>query len=304
MRLFLFAIFICVNTCYSQTDAPKKCKIKISPFLGIMNSNVQYSISGNVNGQNPNILSELIWKDLKSASYGIRASIVKKRFNIESSYHLSHPYKGKASDLDYSEDNRTGIFSEQYFASNKGFQKSLSFSVGYNLKKSGNIEIIPSLNYLQISQRNYLLNGDEGVKINNQYVYVDGLNSYYSSRWNAVGLGITVRWCLLKKFEFKNALIYHYGIYDGYGRWNLRQEFRQPISYTHKGRGNIFSAALGLSYGLNKRIGINLQVPAILSKAKNGIDELYYANGNSVKTKLNEVVIKSIALNFGCSYAF
>src|SRR5436305_1463719 len=108
---YLKLIFIIVFPLKVEAQLHKRdsCLIRELSFsAGFLEQQFHWSIAGNYQGQNPNILSELSWKRLRAISFGAGAMgkvYPKMDWMIAFSYHAT--LSGKVTDPDYKKDNRT-----------------------------------------------------------------------------------------------------------------------------------------------------------------------------------------------------
>jgi len=101
-------------------DLPGKLQLSIAG--GYQQENLRWSIAGNANGQNPNILSELRWENV-----GGPVAATKMRFILFDHWQLEGEYEhtffssGKVFDTDYGGNDRTNaVYAAQFDASKGG----------------------------------------------------------------------------------------------------------------------------------------------------------------------------------------
>ena len=59
-------------------------KWEVKPYVGIEQARFDWSIAGNTAGTNPNILSELIWKNLKGPGFGLNVKyLITNRLSVK-----------------------------------------------------------------------------------------------------------------------------------------------------------------------------------------------------------------------------
>src|SRR5688500_9923420 len=81
-------------------------KAEASLSFGYVEDNLSWSIAGNLNGENPNIYSELIWSDVRAAQMRFHFQFDFLNFLIFSSDFTGATIRtGSATDSDYSENN-------------------------------------------------------------------------------------------------------------------------------------------------------------------------------------------------------
>ena len=157
---------------FAQVNDPK---LQIFVSTGIELQDLHWSISGNTNGANPNILSELKWTKVKGT---VTAADVSwkfwRRFSFVGGYSRAFTYSGLVNDIDYSGDNRTNPVYTGNFHNDKGFTDAWYLGGGYLLVNSSKFRMTPAAGY----------------GTNRQYLYITdpsgqfpGLNSSYITSW-------------------------------------------------------------------------------------------------------------------------
>lgn len=296
-----FMIFSQKNTANSNGEF----LLMISPLIGYGLDDISYSIAGNEQGENPNILSELIWSDLNTISFGIEAEgkiIHKIPFKMQ--YIRSKVFRGNISDIDYAEDNRKAIFSEHYLSSHNGFGTQLNAQLGYTVleKPSFSLSCLAGFEYLH--QRAYLLNHKGTNDKSDPSDYMEGLRSYYSMNWKSFGIIIWADYLIFQPLSIHMDFGLYKSSYDAYGNWNLIPDFAHPKSYTHKGNGVHINYELKLSYELSQSFSFNLGYNCKFASLHDGKDILYLESGDIQKTKLNEVRYVTSNARLGIAYTF
>lgn len=250
----------------------------------------RWSIAGNSQGQNPNILSELTWENLQSLGFNTALSIpLKSNFAIEASINKSFVFKGKVNDTDYSEDNRTSPTFNMDLQSNKSSTGLYTLGLSYSLQIK-NIFLKPSISYVIRYQTLYLR------EENNSF-----LNSSYKPRWNGFNLGLQLNRQFYNAFAIDLYGAYSNLNYNANATWNLRDDFAQPISFRHKAYGFETNFATRLTY-TKKQFKPFMHFQTSYASTGTGIDEVFYKNGTSAFTRLNDVTNKSFFFSVGFQY--
>src|SRR4051812_710044 len=131
MKFISLLILFGVHTCLAQ-DLPRKLQLSVT--AGYRQENLQWSIAGNANGQNPNVLSALRWQSVAGPVTGIRLQY--NFFNscqLEGEYERTFFLSGKVYDTDYGGNDRTNIVYTQQFNTNKGGADRWLVCIGYQL---------------------------------------------------------------------------------------------------------------------------------------------------------------------------
>lgn len=264
--------------------------VTLSPKIGYGHSDIGYSIAGNEQGTNPNILSELKWADLRAIQYGLDLyGNLQNRFVFKAQYMRINVFDGAVSDIDYADDNRRGIFSEQYLSSHNGFGSHVNAQVGYKLIDRPILSVSFLLGVDHLHQRAYLLNHKGDNIDNNPLGYFEGLHSYYSTNWKSIGINLWTEYRRYRRLSIRLDVGAYKSTYHAYGNWNLIPYFAHPKSYTHEGKGIRMIGNLMISYKLSRKFHLNFGYMYSYATVNNGIDRLYLTDGSTNITRLNEV---------------
>ncbi len=249
----------------------------------------KWSIAGNSQGQNPNILSEVSWQNLKGPALNLDIRLpVSSKFALKASYGHFFIVNGRVNDTDYSEDNRTNPSFTADLESNKGYSRDfqLGLSYGWQLNK---IRLEPMLAYTLSQQLFYLQDNNT-------------LNSSYKTNWYGLTAGFNAKHPLLKNLEFSHTFHYHQLKYRAVANWNLIENFAHPESFKHKANGYALSGTSKAVYLFHPRINPFAYFRFQWWNTGKGIDEVFYANGTQSYTQLQDVARKSAALGVGIHY--
>jgi outer membrane protease len=266
-------------------------KLQLGISTGYQREDLKWSIAGNLDGQNPNIYSELQWK--KVGGQSVAAAL---RWNFWNKLMLMGGYQrvsirsGTARDNDYNGDNRTNPAYDQLFDADKGFTRDIAIGLGYKLIDNETFSLTPYAGYGASKQSLHLLDR------NGQYA---DLNSTYDTDWKGAFVKAIAGLKLSKKLIATAAITYHQADYKANADWNLIPTFQHPVSYRHNAKGYGIDASAGLQYAVTKNIAINLGGGYFTWQTGEGIDELFLSSGGSDKTQLNGVDRKGYKLSVG-----
>ena len=266
--------------------------VDITFSSGFQHEQFSWSIAGNINGQNPNIYSELIWKDLRGVS--TEAGIdwqAKGKFRVKTCYSRMFILSGAGSDTDYLSDNRSDASFAMAFASNKGWIQDGSAAFGYDLVKTRTLFLVSYFGYGLQNQQLYLLGNG-------------GLHSSYRTRWSGPFGGLQTAVRAGKKIHITSEGIYNQSDYHATADWNLVESFRHPVSFKHRARGFGVSAAAGTRITVTNDLTIGLSARFTYWSTGAGIDELFLNSGDVVKTRLNDVTRTGYAVVLRASRNF
>lgn len=278
---------------------------------GVRQDALQWSIAGHPNGTNPNILSELTWKDVRSLNVGgeyhngVRGPVgAGFRFNY------GVIVDGRNQDSDYHGDNRTQEFNRSYSDSNDGHVLDLALSIGPNLKLKGPhdgvLVVRPVLGYSYHNQEYKMTNLvnviPEHYTIPTPILRYHGL---YNATWHGPFAGGELHTVLASGMRLKAAAGWHFGEYEGRANWVLRGDFQHPLSFrqtSSRVEGKTLSLTLeslpvqGLSYSGGLDVAH--------WTAGEGNDVVYLASGGEAATQFNGAKWTSYMLRVGVRRAF
>lgn len=287
MLLSLLHISIKAKSFQLRLDTTKNLNIQLAPYIGLSKQKFNYNIAGNEKGTDPNILSELKWNKILAREIGGNLKVRYKRIIFKSTFIYSKTLSGSVSDIDYAEDNRRSIFSEQYFSNHKGSGRTINLMLGYNLVKKNSYLIDLLVAYEHVSNRLFLLN--EKHLAETDPIYQPNLNSYYKYRHPNLGGVLNSNYSISRFINLSLELSAYGTFYYAYGNWNLRKDFNQPISYEHKGKGVKLSSSIAANIILTDCLGLGFGYSFAKQNLKSGQDVLFLTNGEALKTRLNQI---------------
>ncbi len=253
-------------------------KLQLSVTSGYRQDNLHWSIAGNSNGQNPNILSELRWKNVGGSVTGAQ---LQYRFfyhwQLEGNYEHTFFLSGKVLDTDYGGNNRTNIVYAQQFNAGKGGTDHWQAGLGYQLPVTNQFSITPSAGYSQFHQLFYLTGASN-------------LNSTYKTTWKGPYAQLLLSSELSTQLFIDAGFRYSQVQYRASANWNLIREFRHPESFRHTANGYGINLHSSLLYRASIIHSIGIKGIYSRWQTGRGIDELYLATGASEQTQLNEVL--------------
>ncbi|ANI88129.1 hypothetical protein A9P82_01655 [Arachidicoccus ginsenosidimutans] len=280
----------------SKTTAQKYLKKKLKIEFGTNYSvdNFKWSIAGNQQGKNPNVLSEITYKSIKR--FGIAMNL---HYNITNQFFfnvtLNHLYtiNGQVTDIDYAGDNRTYPNSQLLFKSKKGKENMFNPYIDYLILKDKKINLVIGIGY-NVTKNSYYFTSEQASDI----------KTIYYPTWQAAQLHTMLTSHLFNKFAIELRINESYLFYHATANWLLRTDFNHPKSFTDKAQGYGTDLDLEFKYCLFKHITINLSGIYSNWKTNAGIDVLYLSNGSNTRTKMNGAyrTVKGLFIS-GC-YSF
>lgn len=263
------------------TNAQQRLQFSLS--TGYQSEDFRWSIAGNAQGTNPNILSELKWKNLSGPTIAASAQWnFWKAFRVRSVYSRLFISSGSVTDMDYQGDNRTDRSYYGAFDANKGNSFSWRTTLEYAFKINRKWAIIPSAGYVLHEQALHISSSDQsGTSA--------GLQSTYDTRYQGVVTGLRAEIPLSTHFSLEAGLLYDIVKYRGRADWNLIPTFRHPLSFEDRANGYNLEGNVKLGYSRGKWTFF-LSGNILHGKTGIGTDMLYQQNGQDVATQFNEAV--------------
>lgn len=291
-ELYTIFIFILLHNVVLPQNLDSK--FTISMYSGINQESLNWSISGDINGMNPNILSELKWKNLRGLETVVSTQFyLSKRFLFNTALTHQKITVGKVTDNDYAGDNRTFNTSELDLKSDKGHTLILDANFAYKLFNDGRFHFQPQIGYWGKFQTLYLLDGDVPL--------ISGklLNSTSRPNWQGIQYGVTAGLSygsFFSELEFNTIYILNY---SAKANWNLQTTFNHPLSFVHSAKGNGFQISFVQTASLSANFLPFVKFKFSTLKSGSGKDMLFLENGEIESSKLNGVDNQSWSILFG-----
>lgn len=273
-------------------------KFTVGLKTGYFTNDFKWSIAGNSQGTSPNILSEVVWKDLSGYSIGLNSNIkLWKNLSLSAEISSSSIISGKATDTDYQENDRTSPGYYAVLSSNRGRLSDININLGYTVNVK-TLLVAPYLGFVTNHQKLHLLPNAENI---NQ---TSGLNSTYNTIWKGVEAGSRFSLPVFSKIFVEADLSYGQLKYTAEANWNLIESFVHPLSFKHVANGYSLRSQINLKYLLSRHLSASLSAGSYKVITGKGIDELFYEDGSSAKTQFNGASLQSTSIFFKTDYAF
>jgi hypothetical protein len=283
--LYYFFTAILYATGVRAQDAPSwgKQGTSISLYSGYASQDFRWSIAGNYQGQNPNIYSELTWKDLHAAVAGATSAFtIHKRWSATVEAGSSFTFSGQVTDADYTGDNRTGRSYFGLFNSNKGISYWAGLKPFYSLVHKKNFHLLVFAGYgYQFQNLRILENAKDSS------IIASGLNSSYRTRMHGPLLGFKLGYQLAPRLALSFVPEYGWLNYSGRADWNLVSNFKHPLSFEHRASGFEWKGRLQLSYKFDKDISAFVGFDHRRLEINGGDDLLYLSDGQVLRSHFN-----------------
>lgn len=281
----------------------------IGVHAGYRVDKLDWNIAGNAAGRDPNILSELNWKDLKiwqvggSAKIAVANDIVDYRTYIRASLDYGWITDGTVRDSDYHQDNRTLEIFRSFSDTNDDNVLDSSIGLGFERDYWQNRVTLGWLGGYSYHEQNLRLTNSM------QYIPVQepvrGLNSTYKTKWWGPFAGIDLAIRPSPRFTLFGSAEYHWADYRAQANWNLRADFSHPLSFQHDAnKADGLVGTIKGSYAFSRGWTLDLSFDYHDFTARDGRDRAFMADGTTTAVKLNEVNWTSYATTLGVTYNF
>lgn len=257
----------------------------------------KWSIAGNSNGQNPNVLSEVIWTKRKGTGVGLDVDLnIWSHIFFKGSYHKAFIRSGTATDHDYAADNRTQPTYSAFLKSDEGHNTRYLAALAYEVRLHEMLTVIPYAGYSSSRQSLSLKNFEEekgGRK----------LNSSYQADWRGAVVGVDLRVARLRRINVDAGFNYQQLDYTGLADWNLIDAFSHPLSFKHTAKGFESQVLLRLGFRINSMFSAYLRGEYRYAETGRGIDQLFLADGQERESRFNGAVRKGKGIGAGIIFS-
>lgn len=297
--LLVMGLSIC-NGAMAETGASAALE------LGYRMDNLEWNIAGDGHGQNPNILSELKWTDMVSYQRRVKVDLHSNALHLLGSLAHGQVESGDNQDSDYLLDDRQGEFSRSNNQAG-GAVTDLGIGTGYRFAvattQGHKSYVMPMAGIALHRQALTMSNGNQTLSTAGETPPlgpIPGLNSSYDARWRGGWLGVSFigedepgDWRLVLD------IAYHLMQYRAEADWNLREDFRHPVSFAHRANGDGLTVSLNSVRRLSRSLDWLVGLDYGHWRTAHGVDTVYLANGSTAQTRLNRVKWESLAINLG-----
>jgi len=276
---------------------------------GYRTGRFEWDIAGNLSGQNPTVLSELVWSDLEIFQVKATNQVsVSKSLRARASASYGWILDGENRDSDYLYDDRAGEYSRSNNSGEGGSVMDLSLGIGREFKfQSEMLRITP---FIGLSYHEQNLKITDGFQSLDPYGVVgftgpfDGLDSSYDARWLGPWVGMDLAYVSSERLVLSGCVELHRADYRAEANWNLRADFAHPVSFRHDADGYGFVASAEGAYSVSDKWWLVLGVDYQHWRTGHGIDRVFLADGADVATRLNRVRWVSSAVTLGARVSF
>lgn len=264
--------------------------ISVSPVVSVDNG--QWSIAGNINGENPNILSEVIFENSFSIGSDVEFAFkANKYLELSVSYADLRTLSGQGTDTDYDSDNRSDPTFELPFENRNGYINRIVAALKYDL-------LVAKQKIVTIGFKTFIYRQKFGISSRDNA----NLNSFYLYRSRGIGLSLERKISLVKKASIQPGISLYLSSFNSYGRWNLRTSLNPDKSFIHRSKGIAFNLWLRSTYRVTSKHSLHLTCGNRFEKTYVGSDYLLYSNGGITHTQFNGSLLRSAYIKLGFSY--
>ncbi len=278
--------------------------------FGYRQGEFDWNIAGTPQGTDPNVLSELEWRDIGVAQIRLGGEIVAWRHLwIGGSFTRGSIHAGENRDSDYLGDDRTLEFSRSDNGGDDGSLSEGDFGVGYMFRfprAGGGFDLLLAAGYGIARQDLRITDGFQTIADEDILGEplpptgpFSGLDSSYDAEWDGTWFGIEGRLRVGPRAMLSARARLHQADFEAEANWNLREDFAHPLSFRHtaEGDGLVFRAAYDRQ--TKGRWGWRVILDVQRWETGAGVDEVFFDDGTSLTTRLNEANWSSVALSLG-----
>jgi len=312
----------------NQPAATQTSRFRVETELivnaGYRRDDLDWNIAGFLYEKYVNVLSELEWDDIESYQVQFQGRLVIPNIiAVRGIANYGWIFDGENQDSDFDGNNRTLEFSRSNNSADDGEVWDVSLAIGYPFRWGKSIisTITPLAGYSYHEQNLTMTDGlqtiSEPIVRPPYYIFltpevgeISGLDNSYDTEWKGpwIGFDLNFRAAEIKtfahRFETFFSYEYHWADYHAEANWNLRDDYAHPKSFTHDADGNGWIIRTGFNFALQRHIALNFNFDYQNWSTDDGTDKVFYADGTTAKTRLNEVNWTSYAVGLGLSVRF
>lgn len=289
-----------------KTDT-KRWSWSPSLYLSQARSDFNWSIGSNGRGDaSPNILSELTYRDLQSTHWNLDNTF---NFNVNSQWTWTNQVKlatgvidsGQIQDSDYDRDHRQNEYSRSYSYPKGSVLRDMTLASGLQRQLSPYWQASGLIGVSQHQQSFSKTDGEQVVATQNRTPSVgkfNGLSSSYAADWQSIWLGIGASW-KSQGHQLTWQLEQHLSDFYAEANWNLRSDFAHPKSFDQVATGQAQVLSMRYQKMINPRLNVLINWQSEHWQTDAGIDTVYFANGSTASTRLNEAKWQTQRLSVG-----
>jgi opacity protein-like surface antigen len=308
MKSLLIFLVLTLTLPLSAHAAEFKTDLELS--AGYRLDDLDWNIAGNVEGRNPNVLSEYTWSDVETFQTrgGLRV-LMNDALCLRASFAYGWIFDGEIQDSDFAGNDRSQEFSRSNNSADDGSTLDGTIGIGYQFK-AGRFRWIPMAGYSYSEQNLTLKDGFQSISLPvpggtpPPVGSIAGLDSSYDTTWKGPWIGFDLFFQARERLILFGTFEFHWADYKAEANLNLRNDFAHSKSFEQAADGTGYTVIAGASYALKGPWSLALSCTYERWTTDAGIDRAYYVNGRIVETRLNEVNWDSFSIMLGLTYRF
>ncbi len=267
--------------------------------LGAREDYLRWSISDY--DRNPDILSELTWKDLHTTYIALRGRYEIDNFVAAASYGFGYIASGDNQDSDYHSSGRNDEFSRSNNDTNGDDVRDREISAGVVFLSRHIVKLTGGFGYARREIDLVITNGYQTIPTPGP---IYNLRSTYSATINGplVWFGGEIHFYPQLAGEF--AVKKGFYAYSANADWNLRDEFAHPRSYSQSTDGESNSIALRLRWNVSPVSVLSFGIDYEKFTASGGYTRFYLADGTVGQQPMHAVEFWTWVLSAGIGASF
>ena len=257
-----------------------------------------------------NVLSELEWEDIESFQVKFQGTVqIPNIVALRGIANYGWIFDGEVQDSDYAANDRNLEWSRSNNSADDGDVWDVSLGIGYPFRFGQSVisTFTPLVGYSYHEQNLDMSDGKQTIPPTGSF---SGLDSSYDTEWKGPWIGIDLNFkaaeikSFAHRFETFLSYEYHWADYEAEADWNLRSDLQHPKSFEHDTDGDGWILRGGLNFVLHQNAALNFNFDYQDWDTESGTDKVFFADGTTVKTRLNDVDWTSYSLGLGLSVRF
>ncbi len=281
---------------------------------GVRRDQLSWTIAGNRNGTDPDVISELKWSDVDSYQLQLsNRTLLAERLYLRAQFGYAWIDDGRVRDSDYSGDHRSGEYSRSISESDDDQLWDVLLGVGSPIFLADRHVMLAPLLGVSLHRQNFRIRNGRQVLTypgGPPLGSLRGLDSTYQSEWFSPLLGCDLRFFIppvsgFKRMEAGLEFQWHWDArFEAEADWNLRSDFDHPKSFDQNADGKGVSLCAEWVVWITPQWSVNVTASYQRWETDPGRQRFFLADGRTATTRLNEVDWESNSYMVGVAYQF
>jgi hypothetical protein len=283
--------------------------------VGLRRDNIDWSISGDRHGENPNILSELEFSSVESYQIQLQnRTMLADLIYLRAAVGYAGIMSGTVRDSDYNADDRRDEYSRSISKTKGDGMWDATLGAGYSFYFDGrNWMIAPMIGVAYHRQNIRITDGRQVRTEPGGYPLgpIDGLDSTYQSQWQGPWLGFDLRYRIhrpgvrMPQMELGLFVQGHWNTrFYAEADWNLRSDFEHPKSFEQEATGRGICLEGEWVIKVTPRWDFSFSANYQRWQTNSGTQRYFLSDGDTATTHLNAVNWESYGLMVSLAYRF